>query len=134
MLLKDSGMSNHNAASSLRLPAIAHLGLLAAIAGAALFATPNPVSASSSQLVEASAKVTLDLARSVAVRTSLDDLWLEPIVPPTPAALASSALVDRLMNVLANGVQVTQAARQGTLFVDFEQRGFGGVLVLRYRR
>ena len=40
----------------------------------------------------------------------------------------------RVTNVLANGIQVTRTAREGALFVDFEQRGFGGVLVLRYRR
>ena len=134
MLLKGSRMSNSKAVSSLPLRAIAHWSLLAFLAAATLFATPNPASANPPRLLEASAKVTLMLARSAGLRTATDDLWLNPIVQPKPAVLVSSALVDRVTNVLANGIQVTRAARQGALFVDFEQRGFGGVLVLRYRR
>lgn len=134
MLLKGSRMSNSKAVSSLPLRAIAHWSLLAFLAAATLFATPSPASANPPRLLEASAKVTLLLAHSAGLRKATDDLWLNPIVQPKPTVLVSSALVDRLTNVLANGIQVSRAARQGALFVDFEQRGFGGVLVLRYRR
>lgn len=133
MLLKGSGMSNSKAVSSLPLRAIARWSLLAAIAGATLFGAPDLASANSPKLVQASAKVTLDLARSVAVRTALDELFLKPIAQPNPPVLASSDLVDGLTNVLANGVQVMRAPGPGALFVDFEKHGFGGALVLRYR-
>jgi hypothetical protein len=135
MVLKGSGMSNNKAATSPPLGATARWCLLAVLTGATLLATPNLASASLPKLVEGTAKVTLDLARSAVFRSAAtDDLWLKPTVQPKPTVLVSSDLVDSVTNILANGIQVTRATREGALFLDFEQRGFRGVLVLRYRR
>jgi hypothetical protein len=133
MLLKGSGMSNNNAATFLPLGALNRWCLGAILATASLVAAPSVSSASSPEFLEVPANVAVDPFDAASVRGAFDDLRLNPVVQPKPTVLASADLVGRLTNVLANGVQVMQAPGPGTLFVDFEKRGFGGVLVLRYR-
>ena len=133
MLLKGSGMSNNNAATFLPLGALSRWCLRAVLATASLAATPSVSSASSPESLEAPPKVAVDFFDAAPLRAAFDDLRLKPVSQPKPTVLVSSGLVDRLTNILANGVQVAQAPGPGTLFVDFEKRGLGGVLMLRYR-
>ena len=133
MLLKGSGMSNNNAATFLPLGALGCWSLLAVFVGATLLATPSVSSASSPEFLEVPANVAVDLFDAASVRAAFDDLRLKPVAQPKPTVLVSSDVLDRLADVLVNGVQVTQAPGPGTLFVDFEKRGLGGVLLLRYR-
>lgn len=117
-------MSNINAVPALELGAFGRACLLIVIVAAALSASPGPASANSPP----------QLNSHVGTRILNDTLWGESVVQPKPTALVSSDLVDRVTDLLDDGVRLSKETRQGVLYVHFEKQGLGGVVFLRYRR
>lgn len=98
------------------------LGLLVLAALGSVAAAPGHASADAPELTPA-----------LAVAAMTDRLADDPILHPRPPVVVASFL-DRISEVLKDGVQVASGRDGQAAYVHFKQRGFGGVLLLRYRR
>jgi hypothetical protein len=54
--------------------------------------------------------------------------------PEAKTGFVSEDLIERVSGLINDGVRIAGGTDKGTLFVNFESHGFGGIVSLRFRR
>ena len=112
------------------LPSI--LALIAFTAAPAFFA-PTRASADSPTAIRGAAATVMAIRAAASIRVTPDPTVLRPEPEPVSMGFISADLINTATDLINNGLRLGNGPGNGTFYVHFESRGFGGVLSIRYR-